>query len=535
MIPPPDAYTHGAEIPSARETSAGPIPVGGIPAWLPALLATLSEAVVITDEAGDVILLNRAATELSGWARHEAIGHPIAEILEVHGHAPEPGKSCGLEHCDQCRPFSPSPTERVLIRRGGHRLKVEATCTPVADDRGVVSARVIVLRDLSERVQRLEEIGQLNLQLTRRVRQLQTVLDTAPVGILVAEDSECLSVTCNRAMAEMLGIEPGEDVVRAYERAEVPPFRIFRHGIEVDPPGAPLLRAAREEGDVLGEIYQVVRADGSCLSTLLNAMPVRDEAGTPQGVVGVVVDITALQEAKDALALANRRKDEFLAMLGHELRNPLGAIASAAGLLRASLDPADREWATDVLDRQTNHLTRLVDDLLDASRLTLGKVSLQRTEVDVVECVMKAAQAVRPLVEERGQTLEVIAPPRPSPVFADPVRLEQVIVNLLSNASKFTPERGKIRLHGGAVGRDIVISIRDNGVGIPPDRIDAMFELFAQGERTLARSDGGLGIGLTLAKTLIEMHGGGLDARSDGPGQGSEFTVRLPGLDRTEF
>ena len=237
-----------------------------------------------------------------------------------------------------------------------------------------------------------------------------------------------------------------------------------------------------------------------------------------------------LHQRNAQLVEADRRKNEFLAMLAHELRNPLSSIGNAAQLLREDQAGEHRAWANEVLDRQVKHLARLIDDLLDVSRLTHGKIELQRETIDASKVLDQAVEAVRPTVELRWQKLTISSTRAALLVHADPLRLEQVITNLLTNAVKYTPEGGRISVAAAHAGETIVLSVKDDGVGISPERIPQMFELFTQGDRTLARSEGGLGIGLTIVKTLVEMHGGTVTAESDGPGQGSTFRVTLPSV-----
>ena len=237
------------------------------------------------------------------------------------------------------------------------------------------------------------------------------------------------------------------------------------------------------------------------------------------------------QELQDA----DRRKDEFLAMLSHELRNPLAAISNVAHVMKASpaIDPQLR-WARDVLGRQTGHLTRLIDDLLDVSRITRGKVTLRREPLELKSVVAAAIETTRTLISGRGHTLHIEVPDEAVPVLGDRVRLTQVVDNVLTNAAKYTKEGGSIKVSlateasaSGTPG-EAVIRVRDTGVGIAPELLPTMFELFRRADDSLGRSEGGLGIGLALARGLVEMHGGRIEAFSEGPGQGSEFTIRLP-------
>jgi PAS domain S-box-containing protein len=257
--------------------------------------------------------------------------------------------------------------------------------------------------------------------------------------------------------------------------------------------------------------------------------PVRDEAGEVTLIVPVGLDVTERKHAEEALKEADRRKDEFLAMLAHELRNPLAAIANAVQLLRLKgRADLDLGWGHDVIDRQTNQLTRLINDLLDVSRITRGKVQLKRQPLDVRDVIRRAIEDVRPQLDAKKHELSTSLPETPLPANADATRLEQVFGNLLTNAAKYTDEGGRITLNAARDGDDILVLVRDNGVGIAAEPLSHIFGLFTQVETSIDRSQGGLGIGLTLVKTLVEMHDGSVSASSNGPGEGSEFTVRLP-------
>jgi PAS domain S-box-containing protein len=230
------------------------------------------------------------------------------------------------------------------------------------------------------------------------------------------------------------------------------------------------------------------------------------------------------------LAAADRRKDEFLAMLAHELRNPLAAISSAGQVLgqtRSAVDPRAAEL-TAVIGRQTRHLTRLVEDLLDVSRFTRGKIELRKGPLDLRQAVQGAVESTRPLIDRRRHELEVSLPDEPLWLEADATRIEQVLANLLHNAAKFTEPGGHIALSVERHGDEVAVAVRDDGSGIEPELLPRIFDLFVQEDRSLARSHGGLGIGLTLVRGLVEQHGGRVEARSDGPGRGCEILIRLP-------
>ncbi|MFL6293727.1 MAG: ATP-binding protein [Thermoanaerobaculia bacterium] len=238
---------------------------------------------------------------------------------------------------------------------------------------------------------------------------------------------------------------------------------------------------------------------------------------------------TELRARADALAESDRRKDEFLAMLAHELRNPLGAIANASYVMDqigTSEPPLQR--AVGVIQRQIQHLVRLVDDLLDVSRITRGKIELRLQPLDLRDAVRSAVEMTRPIVEAKEHALRLQIPPEPLAVHADPTRMEQVLGNLVRNAAKYTEPGGRIEVAAWSEDGEAVVRVRDNGIGISPELLPRIFDLFIQGEQSLDRSGGGLGIGLTLVRRLVEMHGGQVAAQSGGEGQGSEFTVRVP-------
>ncbi|CAK0776561.1 Histidine kinase [Gammaproteobacteria bacterium] len=275
--------------------------------------------------------------------------------------------------------------------------------------------------------------------------------------------------------------------------------------------------------------HRVQRSDGNFRWYLTRAVPVHDAMGQVIKWYGTSTDVDARRQAEEALRTADRRKDEFLAMLAHELRNPLAPIRNAVHIM-SLLDLPDPKlkWVREVIDRQVRHLARLVDDLLDISRIVRGKITLRKERVELAHLVQQAQEAVRPIIEARKHRLTVRLPAYPVTFEGDAVRLSQVLQNLLDNAAKYTREGGDIELTATTNRRELVISVQDNGVGIPPDLLPRVFDLFQQGERSLDRSQGGLGIGLTLVQQMVKLHGGQVAACSPGLGQGSTFTVHLP-------
>jgi PAS domain S-box-containing protein len=300
-----------------------------------------------------------------------------------------------------------------------------------------------------------------------------------------------------------------------------------------DPATLPeVLRAwndAIEAGRTFDMEFPLRGADGKFRRFLSRAFPLKDDSGNVVQWFGTHTDVTELVEAREVLRAANRSKDEFLAVLSHELRNPLAPIRNSAYILRRT-DPGSEQArrAQDVIERQTEHLTKLVDDLLDLTRIARGKIELRRAMVDLREVLPRAADDFRTIMDERGLDFRIAVPAARVWADVDATRLTQVIGNLLHNAAKFTPRGGEVVLSLAAVDGSAEIRVRDTGAGIEAGLLPTVFDAFTQGMRTLARSEGGLGLGLAMVKGIAELHGGSVLAKSAGIGRGAEFVVRLP-------
>lgn len=260
---------------------------------------------------------------------------------------------------------------------------------------------------------------------------------------------------------------------------------------------------------------------------LATESPYRDEKGNIIGLIGVARDITEIRQMEMA-------KDNFLAMLSHELRNPLAPIHNAVEIIKLqSFTDEHAKNLFSVIERQVKNMTRLLDDLLDASRLTRGKIVLQKEQIDLASIVLRSVETARPFMESRKHAFSISLPPESVPFCADSVRLEQILVNLLNNATKFTDRGGKISLSAAREGNIVVFRVKDSGKGIAPDMLGRIFDLFFQEDQSLVRAERGLGVGLTIVRTLVEMHGGEVEVRSAGIDKGTEFIVRLPIIDET--
>jgi PAS domain S-box-containing protein len=287
--------------------------------------------------------------------------------------------------------------------------------------------------------------------------------------------------------------------------------------------------ALRDNREYNGREIQIERPDGTRCSALAHANPMRDEEGRVIGAVNVLIDISDRKSAEAMLREADRRKNEFLAMLAHELRNPLAPITTALEILvmaEPGTEPFDRARA--MMKRQVHQLTRLVDDLLDVTRVTSNKLALALERVDLGPIVREVVEASRPAARDAGLELCLTLPERPLGVLADPVRLHQVVSNLLNNAVKFTPRGGRVTVLVEARRANVVVRVRDTGIGIARDMLPRIFDMFAQAGRPAGQGQSGLGIGLALVRALVDRHGGRVEARSEGADRGSEFIVRLP-------
>jgi len=395
------------------------------------------------------------------------------------------------------------------------------------DDNGAVIEYQAVGRDITERKRAEDQRRQLESQ-----RQIESVLraseerfrslaDNAPVLIWMS-GLRNEAVYFNKPWLDFTGRSLEQELVSGWIESIHPDDR--QSCVDT-------CEAAFARREPLATQFRLRRHDGEYRWILDNGIPYFGADGAFSGYVGSCVDITPRKLAEEELEQAGRRKDEFLAMLGHELRNPLAPIGMAVEIM-GTLAPADDSivWARDVIARQLRQLTRLVDDLLDVSRITRGKITLLLTPLELTSVVAQAVETSRPLIDSRHHQLAVHVPADPVWVRGDAVRLGQVLSNLLNNAAKYTPDGGRIGLTVELRDSQATLTVADNGLGLPAESLERVFDLFWQFE-SRDHAQRGLGMGLTLVKRLVELHGGNVLARSAGRGQGSEFIVRLPALE----
>ncbi|HEV2668192.1 MAG TPA: PAS domain-containing protein, partial [Blastocatellia bacterium] len=413
--------------------------------------------------------------------------------------------------------------QEILYHRGdGIKAWVRVSGAPISDAGGNVVGGVVLITDIDEEKRASEalRINQERLNLAQKASRAGSFeWNLRTNAVIWSEETEAI-----------FGLAPGsfggsyEDWTKC-----VHPEDLSRAEQE--------LRRAIVDGEGVSE-YRVAWPDGSVRWIQARGKVFFDEAGEPLRWIGINIDVTerkqmeeSLRSQAEALREADRRKNEFLAILAHELRNPLAPISNAIQILTLrGDDPAMVAQTKEVMERQVHQMSRMVDDLLEVSRISRGKISLQTAPLDLAEVVATAVETSRPLVEAHHHTLTVSLPERPARVEADGARLAQVISNLLNNAAKYTEEGGRIDLIVEHAQGEAVIRVRDNGIGIAPERLPSVFDMFGQIEGAADRSQGGLGIGLTLARRLVEMHGGRIEAHSAGLGKGSEFVTRLPAL-----
>ena len=469
-------------------------------------------AIFILDPEGNVATWNKGAQRLKGYAPQEIIGKHFSTFY------PQEAKDSGwpdreLEEATRLGRFE---DEGWRVRKDGTLFWANVIITALRDSTGKLQGFSKITRDLTERRRHEEMLRESD----ERFRLLLEGVEDYAIFLL---DPEGRVTSWNFGAQRILGYRDEEISGHSFERFFAPSDVAAGRPAE-ELRTAMLHRRSEDRGWRL-------RKDGSRFWAEVVVTALRDGTGRMRGFAKVVRDLSE-KKRMESLEEQGRNLTEFLAMLAHELRNPLAPIRNALAIIAASEEGSTRiKWSREVIERQTSHLTRLVDDLLDVSRITRGKLRLQSTTLDLNLALQRAIESSRPLIDRRRHRLHVSPSPRPALVHGDLTRLMQVFLNLLNNAAKYTPEGGDIWVELGGNPADATVTVRDNGAGISPQMIDSIFDLFAQGERTLDRAEGGLGIGLTLARRIVALHGGSIAVRSDGPGTGSEFTVSLPRLD----
>ncbi len=478
--------------------------------WLRITLASIGDGVISTDAEGRVTFLNGVAETLTGWTQAEAMGRPLPDVFQIVNEATrQPVENPALRTLREGM-ITGLANHTILIHRDGTERPIDDSAAPMRDEGGVLLGAVLVFRDVTER-RRAEEVR----------AQLAAIVESSEDAI-ISKTLDGVIRSWNGGAAHLLGYTAAEAVGQPITLIVPPEY--------IDEERSILDRLRRGERVEHFETVRVTK-DGRRIDVSLTISPLRDGAGRITGASKVARDITQRKRVEEERREADRRKDEFLAMLAHELRNPLAPLRNGIQVMRlAAGNPSAVAQARGMMERQLGHMVRLIDDLLDISRINRNKMELRRARVLLADVISSAVETARPLIDANGHTLAVSLPPEPIFLDADLTRLSQVFGNLLTNSAKYTERGGRIWLTAERRGENVFVSVRDNGIGIPAESLGSIFDMFSQVDRSLERSTGGLGIGLALVKGLSEMHGGTVTAESGGPGRGSTFTVKLPGV-----
>ncbi len=478
------------------------------------MLSALGDGIIATDRCAAITYMNPAAEQLTGWSNADAVGRPFQEVFPVVGpdgdapfespiaHVLREGRTVVLEG----RP--------LLVRRDGSRIAIGDSAAPIHLDDGSIDGVVLVFRDASS-ARRDAERQEL---LARCAAELGSSLE---LDVTLRRVTEVLVGELATECAVELVDETGTARRVAYALAAGAYPLLIDEGS-----GPKVFRAALgSRRQTVGTMTVVLRSSDGKNDDLDHATLL-----TLAERISAAIESAQLYQKAEQLRVeaesASRAKDEFLAMLGHELRNPLAPIVSALDLMRRrGATPFEREL--NVIDRQLRHVVRLVDDLLDVSRIAHGHVTLERSRVDLTTAVQAAVERAQPLVDERGHDLIVDSPPGLY-VCGDLDRLTQAIANLLVNAAKYTPPGGCISVATERAGERVLVRVRDDGVGIASEMLPRVFELFVQDQRSIDRAKGGLGIGLAVVRAIVEAHDGHVTASSEGCGKGTELVIDLP-------
>ncbi|MFW7378473.1 MAG: ATP-binding protein [Oligoflexus sp.] len=433
--------------------------------------------------------------------------------------------------------------ELVVENIHGEKIPILCTSGPIRDSNGRIIGGIAAWQDLREQKRTAHKLRSLNEELQKKVKQLQAIFEVLPAAICVS-DQNLENVIANRQAYEIvdLPLDQKMDIKKFLNHTTQNRFRFLRDGHDMQCDELPMIYAAKHQVEVSNAEFDLLIDQKKMRSFYANAKPIFNEQGCVESVVGVFMDITRLkvmereqQKITQRLRRADRKKDEFLAMLSHELRNPLATMQNALELMsRSELGGEKRCQAEEILQDKVKLLSRIVDELLDVSRISHGHIDLRLEKLELGSLIKKLLPSISPHVEKAKQQLHINLPPETIWVHGDAVRLEQVLINILNNAHKYTPGGGQISLCAYVEDEHIKIAIKDTGVGISPAMMPKIFELFAQESQSLDRNQGGLGVGLTLAAKLVDLHGGNLTAFSSGQNQGSEFLITLPRLRNCE-
>ncbi|HEX5635071.1 MAG TPA: PAS domain S-box protein [Gemmatimonadales bacterium] len=467
-------------------------------------------AIFMLDRAGRITSWNLGAQRINGYTATEIVGEHVSRLYR----ADDVARGVPQRALDEAAARGRFEDEGWRLRKDGSLLWADVLITAVHDEKGQLRGFSKITRDLTAR--RLQEQRLKESEETFRLL-VEGVKDHA----IILLDVDGTVKSWNAGAERVQGFRAEQVLGRDFTVFSTP------EDIAAGRPQTELAIAGT--AGFSEDSGWRVKADGSRFWADVTLTALRHPDGTPRGFAHITRDRSERRRMQE-LETEGQRINEFIAMLAHELRNPLAPIGNAVGILQKVGHTPELKWVTQLIDRQVVHLTRLVDDLLDVTRITSGKIQVHRVPLELGALLRAAAESVRPIAEADGHAFEVRLPDAPVFVDGDTTRLTQVIVNLVTNAAKYTPAGGRIVLTLEADATAARVRVVDNGIGMSPQLIETAFDLFVQGERALDRAQGGLGIGLTLVKRIVALHGGTVQAASDGPGKGTEFTVTLPRL-----
>jgi PAS domain S-box-containing protein len=485
-------------------------------------LRSIGDAVITTNTDARITDLNEVAETLTGWPRNEALGQPLERVFNIINEVTRRPVENPATRALREGVIVGLANHTVLVKKDGSECPIDDSAAPIRNEQGHVSGCVLIFRDVT--AQRLIEREKTNQLITARL--LAAIVESSDDAI-ISKSLEGIIQSWNAAAERLFGFT-AEEAVGQHISLVIPPDRIAEED--------QIITGLKAGKRIEHFETERVRKDGRRIIVSLTISPIKDDSGNVVGASKIVRDFTErmrlmddLQRLAMDLSAADQRKNEFLATLAHELRNPLAPMSNMLEVVKRAGD--DREilkQAHETFERQLNQMVRLVDDLLDLNRITHDRLELRRSQVELSSVIQQAVEVARPLIDAADQELIVDLPEEPIHLNADRARLAQVFGNLLNNSCKYTEPNGTITLKAKRMDDEVLVTVKDNGAGIPRDKIGSIFDMFMQVDRSSERSQEGLGIGLTLVKRLVEMHGGAIDARSDGEGHGSEFTVRLP-------
>ncbi len=476
-------------------------------------LASIGDGVIATDAAGNVTFMNATAEKLTGWPSDEALGRPINKVFRAVDEESRQTIKSPVEQVIATRD-AVEPSERsVLISRRGSEYAIDDSAAPIIDESGTLMGSVLVFRDITAQRRAHAAIAESEL----RFRHLA---DQTPAMIWMTDDTN-VHHYFNRTWLEFTGRSTEQEQGDGWTAGMHP--EDFAHTLSV-------YAAAYEKRESFETEFRLKRRGGEYRWVFNRGTPRYDGDRRFEGYIGAALDVTDRKIAEEALGHADRRQNEFLAMLAHELRNPLGPIRNAVQIMERLNTGQDRriDHAREVIDRQSADLTRLIDDLLEVSRIDSGKVTLRRERLAVQEVVRRAADGLAGRAAERRQTLDLRLPDARVFVNGDAARLVQVFGNVIGNALKYTPEGGRIEVTMAMDDNAAEVSIADDGQGIDAALLPHLFDLYRRGSDVERQGNAGLGLGLTIVERLVAMHGGRVTAASAGRGRGSRFAIALP-------